>query len=294
MLQPATLPSLERLGCTGRWFGDRAALAAGLLFALNPVMVHFATQAVDATLGLALFLAGLDLLVRAREAAARPGPWAGSSFFWAGATLVRPNYLLSWALAPAFTAFLPAGWRRPACLLAALLPAALLFGAASAWQARVSGVPGFMPWQGAYNLWAANRPCANGRYFTQRVSLPPELARANPARAESILEYAEETHGLAPEIPAMNAHWRARFAGEVLGHPLRWGALMARKAYALANTWEQYNNKTFAFHKALSPWLRWNPLGWGVVLALRLRQLEPRREQLGPPQVPDGLPTGSG
>jgi hypothetical membrane protein len=35
-------------------------------------------------------------------------------------------------------------------------------------------------------------------------------------------------------------------------------------------------------------------LGWGVVLALRLRQLEPRREQLGPPQVPDGLPTGSG
>ena len=46
-----------------RWFGDRAALAAGLLFALDPVMVHYATQALDATLSLALFLAGLNFLL---------------------------------------------------------------------------------------------------------------------------------------------------------------------------------------------------------------------------------------
>jgi hypothetical protein len=43
---------------------------------------------------------------------------------------------------------------------------------------------------------------------------------------------------------------------------------MARKAYALLNNWEQYNNKTYAFHKALSPWLSWNPLCWGLLLVL--------------------------
>ncbi|HEY5227755.1 MAG TPA: hypothetical protein VIJ19_04395, partial [Opitutaceae bacterium] len=35
-----------------------------------------------------------------------------------------------------------------------------------------------------------------------------------------------------------------------------------------ANNWEQYNNKTFAFHKALSPWLRWNPICWGLLFVL--------------------------
>jgi hypothetical protein len=59
-----------------------------------------------------------------------------------------------------------------------------------------------------------------------------------------------------------------RFLGEVSSHPLRWGALTARKAYALLNNWEQYNNKTFAFHKARSPWLRWNPVCWGLLLML--------------------------
>ena len=132
----------------------------------------------------------------------------------------------------------------------------------------MSGVAGFLPWQGPYNLWAANRPGANGRYYTQHVSLPPELARANPARAESILLYAQETQGQPPEIPRMNAHWRARFLDEVTNHPLRWGALMARKTYALLNNWEQYNNKTFAFHKARSPWLSWNPICWGLLLML--------------------------
>jgi hypothetical protein len=100
------------------------------------------------------------------------------------------------------------------------------------------------------------------------VSLPPQLARANPARAESIILYEQEEPGRPGGIPAMNAHWRGRFLGEVASHPLRWAALMARKAYALANNWEQYNNKTYAFHKARSPWLRWNPLCWGLLLVL--------------------------
>ena len=42
-----------------RWFGPAAALIAGLLCALNPVLVHYSTQALDAVPALTLFLAGL-------------------------------------------------------------------------------------------------------------------------------------------------------------------------------------------------------------------------------------------
>jgi hypothetical protein len=100
------------------------------------------------------------------------------------------------------------------------------------------------------------------------VSLSPAEARANPARSESILLYARETGAQGAYIPAMNAYWRRRFLAEVSAHPLRWAALLGRKAYALLDNWEQYNNKTFAFHKARSPWLRWNPICWGALLIL--------------------------
>jgi 4-amino-4-deoxy-L-arabinose transferase-like glycosyltransferase len=251
-----------------RWFGDRAALLGGLLFGLDPVMVHYATQALDSTLSLTLFLAGLYFLAAALAKPERARRWAGAGISWAAATLVRPNFLLAWIAVPILAFFRGRAAPSRARALVAALAGLLLFGAASAWQWSVSGVPGFLPWQGAYNLWAANRPGANGRYYTQRVSIPAEAARANPARAESIILYEQETQGQPPDIALMNAHWRKRFLDEVTSHPLRWARLMAWKAYALLNNWEQYNNKTFAFHKARSPWLSWNPICWGILFVL--------------------------
>jgi hypothetical protein len=253
-----------------RLFGGAAGLAAGLLFALDPVFVHFATQATDATLGMAVFLAGFALLPGIRGGPARPLSWVAPSLLWAAATLVRPNYLLAWISLPLLAlAAAPRGSLRVAAAAAALSGGAL-FAAQGAWQWHVSRDAGFLPWQGAYNLWAANRPGANGRFFVQKESLPPELARANPTRAESILLYERETHGAPATIPLMSAYWRGRFLSHVLSHPLQWCALLARKTYALVDNWEQYNNKTYAFHKALSPWLRWNPICWAVVLTLAL------------------------
>jgi hypothetical protein len=251
---------------TRRWFGNLSAVIAGLLFALDPVLVHYATQALDATLALALFLAGLNAFAAAVGAPARAWPWAAAGIFWAAATLVRPNFLLVWLVLPGAAVALPGA--RQARIVAAALAGVVLFAAAALWQKSVCGVAGFLPWQGPYNLWAANRPGANGRYYTQHVSLSPALARANPARAESILLYEQETGGGPEDIAAMNAHWRRRFLAEVGSHPLRWAALMARKTYALLNNWEQYNNETYAFHKARSPWLRWNPICWGMLLVL--------------------------
>lgn len=248
-----------------RWFGPGAGLLAGLLFGLDPVMVHYATQALDATLSLTLFLAGLGLLFRSLEPPGGQAGWAGASALWSAAAAVRPNFLLPWAgLWPAALALPGARLRR----LAAALTGVLVLCAMALWQHGVTGTAGVTPWQGPYNLWAANRPGANGRYYTQRVSLPPELARGNPARAESIILYQAEHDGRSAGISEMNAFWRAKFVDEVTHHTGRWAELMLRKAYALLNNFEQYNNKTFAFHKALSPWLWWNPICWGLILIL--------------------------
>lgn len=266
-----------------RWFGPVAALAAGLLYALHPVFVHYATQALDATPALTLFLGGLVLIAPALGDAEAGGllRWSGASVCWAAATLLRPNYLLVWLTLPilAWFAGRPADRVRQVGLA---LSGAILFVAMSVWQWQVSGTAGFLPWQGAYNLWAANQPGAHGRYYTQHVSLPPELAEENPARAESILLYQQETGRTSADIAAMNAHWHARFFDYVFHHPLGWLGQLARKAYALVNDWEQYNNKTFAFHQARSPWLRWNPLSWGILFvfgvagAARLATESPR------------------
>ena len=250
---------------SGRWFGPRAALLGGLLLGLDPVLVHYATQALDATFSLTLFLVGINFLTRGSCQGGKDSDWAGASLSWAGAGLVRPNFLLAWAALLPAAAVIPGPRLRR---LTAALAGVVLLGAMALWQGKVGGVASFMPWQGAYNLWAANRPGANGRFYTQHVSLSPEAARGNPARAESILLYQAENKGQPADIPRMNAYWRGRFMAEVTGHPARWALFMARKAYALLNTWEQYNNKTFAFHKALSPWLSWNPICWGILLVL--------------------------
>ena len=249
------------------WLGDGAALAAGLLVALHPVFVHYATQALDATPALTLFLLGLNFLAPVFTASVGVWPWLGASVCWAAATLMRPNYLLVWATLPqlALTHF---GAGSKSRRLGAALGGAALFAAVAAWQWRVSGEPGFMPAQGAYNFWAANQPGAHGRYYVQRLDLPRVLAEQNPARAESLLLFAQETGRAPDDLGAANAYWRQRARDEIAAHPLAWLGRLARKAYALVNDWEQYNNKTFAFHQARSPWLRWNPLCWGVLFVL--------------------------
>jgi hypothetical protein len=251
-----------------RWFGDtRAGLVAGLLVALNPVLVHYATQRLDATLGVVLFLAGFVCLGLEKSS---PGARAaaGASICWALAALTRPQFLAVWLILPVLWI-----WRRRdrAGFLAALGAVAAggaFFVAQGVWQKELGGRFRILPAQGAYNLWVANKPGAHGRYYAQTLDLSHPTQTDNPAKLESIALYQQETGDPGADIDAVNAHWRRRFMNHVTSDPLSWLKLMARKTYALLNDWEQYNNKTYAFHKARSPWLRFNPLGWGVLLVL--------------------------
>jgi hypothetical protein len=258
------------------WRGEgqsRVSLLAAALFGLNPVAVYFAGELLDATFALTLALAGVHGVLRAREAATgwRAAAWGGAAALGFGlATLARPHYLPVLAASPFLLAFTsPAAhlrWRAPLAGAAVGL-AVLLASAGVQWAHR--GHFAVVPWQGAYNLWAANKPTANGKYFAQELTGGLDVGeQRNPTRVESELLYARAT-GLPPtDVPAMNRYWRGLFLAHVRDAPVAWLGLMARKAYYLVNTFEQYNNKTFAYQRTLSPWLRWNPLHWGLTFVL--------------------------
>ena len=276
------------------WASGRAGLAAAALFGFNPVAVYFAAEPLDTTLGLFLFLGGLNLLHatlagcdRLRERADagkfRTGPLfcvggyslglAGTTSLWVLATLTRPHYGIVLAGLPIFLA--ARLWRSPRQLALALtgvgLPAALGLGAAGLVQKHYCGEFRVMPVQGAYNFWAGNRPGANGRYFEQQLHLAADASDGaqNPARVESETLYRRETGDRGPlNFERMNAYWRSKTLASIRAEPLEWAGLMARKVYYLFNNFEQYNNKTFAIQKGLSPALRLNPLGWGLTLLL--------------------------
>lgn len=247
----------------------RASFFAGLLHAIHPVLIFYALQIQDGVLASTFLVAGLLTLVGPNPEA-KPGACRAilSGLAWSLAALIRPQLLV---LIPV----LPLAWlwlhrkhgRAPAALVAlsaALLVPWLLLGAI---QMRLHGQFRLLPTQGAYNLWAANRPGADGRYFIQTVPVPVGSAHLNPTRHETLVLYARESGRPLSTVTLdeANAYWRSRLLSI---DPDGWLRLLARKTVYLFADYDAYNNKTYAFHKARSSWLRPNPLGWALVLAL--------------------------
>ena len=253
------------------WRHEIGALVAGALVGFNPVLLHFAFDPLDATLSCSLFLVALHCLQKAQL---RQSLYSVNTAYAAAggaalalATLARPHFLA--ALVPAALILIFAAYRRRVTVtnalafsLAALLPL-LAYGFL---QKSVGGSFGILPWQGAYNLWVSNKPGANGLYYQQTIEFHYTGEHENPNRLESEQLYRQET-GRDGSIPEITAFWRAKTIRHILAHPIDWSLLMGFKTYAAFNNFEQYNNKTYSFHKRLSPWLRYNPLGWGLLLA---------------------------
>lgn len=255
------------------WPGAGAAALAALLYGLNPVALHFAADPLDITLAITLLLVGvraaLAVLDESDGTAGGAALLATSAFTLAG--LARPQLLAclpAWWLVLATTQ-----WRRPGrmtTMAAGVAPALLLLAAMGATNQALSGEFRVLPWQGAFDLWAANHRGANGRYFEQARRIASYGEGVNPARLEAARRYREDHPDGPGDIASTTAYWRARLRADLAADPLAWAALLARKAWYLLNDFEQYNNKTYAVHKARSPWLAPNPLGWSVLLALGL------------------------
>jgi len=249
------------------WRRRSAAWIAGLLIALNPVLLFFVGDAFDILPATACFALAFALV---------PG-WlrqkrVGCTFKIAallslGAAL--RSHLLPLALLWCPLACLLGGKRKPLHLAAAVPPLALSFLLLGLANLKVAGEFRTMPWQGAYNLWAGNRPDAPGRIYAQQIRVDFEDTYDNPAKLESIALYERQTGESPPHsIDAVNAYWKGKFFDHVAENPVQWLGLMARKAYYFLNSYEQYDNKTYGFHKRRHPLLRWNPVHWGALLLL--------------------------
>lgn len=249
------------------WQHRAAPWIAGLSIGLNPVLLFFSGDAFDILLATAAFSLAISQL-----ADWLPKPTLKRSLS-IGITLTIGAALRSHLLPLALL------WPIAACIfsaknslrhlsVAALAPllSFILLGLANQ---QVAGVFRMMPWQGAYSLWAGNKPNANGRIYAQVIRVEFENQYDNPAKLESIALYQDETGELPPhDISKMNSHWQSKALTHMSEHPVEWIGLMLRKAYYFLNTYEQYDNKTYGFHKAQHLQLRLNPLHWGALLLL--------------------------
>ncbi len=251
------------------WRGPRArraALLAAALWGLNPVALYYAVQVLDVVPALALFMWGLVGWMRL---SGHMSYRLVGGIFLGLAVAARPHFLPVLFVTPLAQAWYAGRCRLRWIDVSAWIGAALGLLILGIAQWRWGGEFRVLPWQGSYNFNAANQPGANGKYYVQQLYMADLPPGENPARAESELLYAKGTRLTPPFSPAaMEAYWRQQAWAAIEANPGAWLKLMVKKVYYLFNNYDQYNNFTYAWQQAQSPWLAWNFLGWGVLFVL--------------------------
>jgi 4-amino-4-deoxy-L-arabinose transferase-like glycosyltransferase len=251
------------------WDEVRAGLLAGALYALYPVALHFAGDPLDISLGSTLALGATLAAWLAAERSSWMAAVAAGALL-ALAALARPNFLVCLPALLLWFALLAWRDRRQLRLLASsILGCALVLGAMGLVNKAIGDEFRLLPWQGSHAIWDANGPGVSGLYYQHTIQIPDLVPGSNPARAEAEILYCRDrpcAEGI--DIDDFQAYWRDRFVDYLKTNPGAWIDLMVSKTWYLVNNYEQYNNKTYWFHKDRAPWLRWNPLGWAVLLAL--------------------------
>ncbi len=250
------------------WQSRWSAALAALLFGMNPVVLHFAADPLDLTFAMTLMLGGVLATLHA-ERAARDMLLCAATLL-SCAMLARPQMVVLLPMLVLFVLRRREGVRLLPWILLPMAIVGVLMGLANL---EVGGAFRVLPWQGAYNLWAANGPDANGRYFVQRERQGVYGEGGNPARIESERLYRRALPHAPDDYASMSRYWQQRTWDYVRAEPRRWLRLLASKSWYLLNDFEQYDIKTYHVHKALSPWLRWNPLGWSYLLAAAMAAL---------------------
>ena len=247
------------------WRNKVAGLIAVILYGLNPVALHFASDVLDITFSVFLMVFGLYCFI-AKYEYQRKNYWLGfAGVLLTLAVLTRPQMvtiLVVWCGLCIYK-------ERQACILI-LLPVVLLMGSLGFANYQLSGEVRFLPWQGAFNLWAANNDRSNGRYFAHEEGFISYQHGVNPAREESREIFLRENPSAQPTIDNMVTYWKQKTLAAIVDDPISWLRLMTYKTWYLLNNCEQYNNKTYFYHKERSPWLKWNPICWAIIVSLGL------------------------
>ncbi|MGJ8638925.1 MAG: hypothetical protein ACSHYA_05990 [Opitutaceae bacterium] len=249
------------------WKSTTAAWISGLLVGLNPVILFFAADPFDILLATACLCLSLNPILNWIKDRDPKSALIAATILALGASL--RSHLLPLLIIWNVACLAMPSSKRTLNLICASAPLCLSLLLLGVINHKLSGEFRCLPWQGAYNLWAGNNPDASGKIYTQSISVEFVGAYDNPAKLESIALFEQETNKTPPHsIQQMNRHWIDRTTDHIKNHPVEWLTLMFRKAYFFLNNYEQYDNKTYNFHKELHPLLRWNPIHWGLLLLL--------------------------
>ena len=276
------------------WNNRKAAIISSLLYGLYPPAVFFAAEPLDTTVSIMFMLGSLYCYFLALDKK-KKSIFAASGFLMGISGLFRSN-LLPFAIiyiTYPITQMLNEKFSKepknnsidsdsdPKPILAtntksiiqnsliSLICFSLIFILGGVTCYIHSGEFKLMPWQGASNFYSANSLNANGKFYKHSVYIPNRKQGTNPARAEAELIYSKETGSKPPfNLSDFNKFWLKKSFDEICSNPSHWISLTFKKVYYLFNNYEQYNNKTFSFHKSITPVLRYNPLCFGFLIIL--------------------------
>jgi len=266
--------------------GLAGAAAAGLLV-FYPPLIRLENRLVMDFLGTLLQSAMVWALVRERTETREnlrlrwlllAGLFAGLSW------LNRPTITPVIPVLGILMAFLPQGeggisarQKLTRCGAFWLIPFLMMSGVTLR-NAAVGGEAMLLPWQGGYNLYHANHPSANGRYYVQDGFA--SAASGNPTRDLMIQGYRQAVSSGQASPPeegrlagAVNDYWMERARGAILEDPAAWLGKMIQKAVYLTSAREIFNFEAFEIHWKSSGLLRWLPLGFGWLWPLALMTL---------------------
>lgn len=258
------------------WRSRRSVVFGVILVGMNPVVLFFAGDPLDISLASCCMAVFLWMNVRA----IRTRHFNGVGWLLGGLVLgmgiaLRPMFLFM-------------GWTWP---IYAMLRCCVTRRKDFAWQSMllhgflasvgVLGSYAFNGWANwrwadqlyfqqrgsGYSVWWGNSPLSNGRYYTQSAELMDLQAWENPMVVESELIFAELSGKKGPfDEREINSYFLREAVRMVLDDPVSWMLLMTKKIQSLIHDHEQFDNKTYAFHKEISPLLKWNPIGWGMLM----------------------------
>lgn len=247
------------------WNNDCAAIIGTLIYGLYPPAVFFAGEPLDTTISMTFMLGALYTFLKSIDTDQKKY-FISSGVLLGICGLLRSN-LLPFGIVFIIYPILNKNKIKNSLLSIFAVAFMLLLGGLACYIH--SGQFRLLPWQGASNIYSANSLKANGKYYRQTLQLPDRSIGTNPARLEAELIYLKSTGNHPPfDLDEFNKFWINKTFSEIVANPTKWVKLILKKIYYLFNNFEQYNNKTFSFHKSITPALQYNPLCFGILIIL--------------------------
>jgi 4-amino-4-deoxy-L-arabinose transferase-like glycosyltransferase len=256
-----------------RWWGERIALGAAALYALDPYSKHYVPLVLTEVLAGFLIIAAGYAFTRAWDEQ-RVAWWAAAGALVAAATLTRAVFVLAVPLL-----VLAALLRRPRvpAAVATLACAAVLLVPWLVWTNAVTGKPVFANWGEGFNLLLAARGEGHGRsaaaieassaFENDLRSVWPLAPSANRLRADP------ESHARYLRLADEKLRKRARsiYRSRIENDPQQVAWEFAYRMWFLWNAhedWYQPGGAAIAFMRAVD-WLLLALGAAGALLALR-------------------------